>query len=89
MHGLVRIAQWSLLRNDAGWSCYEHDPKSAERHGHGWGLLRDWQQLPIVKDEDGWLGPRLPWEVPREIAAPLLASAKALSHSGPPGKPWN
>jgi hypothetical protein len=47
MYWLQRINQWSLVRNDEGWSCYEHDPDSAKLLGHGWGVLRDWQELPI------------------------------------------
>ncbi|GEM_PF-4715328 len=83
MYWLHRIDQWSLVRNDDGWSCYEHDPDSAQLLGHGWGVLREWQGLPIVKYEDAWLGPELPFEVPPEIAASLIASAKASGHGGP------
>lgn len=83
MYSVQRINQWSLVRNDGGWSCYEHDPNSAKLLGHGWGVLRDWQELPIVKHEDSWLGPKLPSEVPAEIASALLASAKASGHGGP------
>ena len=88
MYWLQRINQWSLVCNDDGWSCYEHDPDSAEHLGHGWGVLRDWQELPIVRYEDGWLGPGLPREVPTEVAEGLLASAKASGHGGPVVKPY-
>ncbi len=87
MYWLQRIEQWSLVRNDDGWSCYEHDPDSAKLLGHGWGVLRDWQELAVVKYEDGWLGPALPWELPAEIGERLLASAKASGHGGPVVRP--
>lgn len=87
MYWLQRIDQWSLVRNDDGWSCYMHDPESAKMLGHGWGVLREWRELPIMKDEHSWLGPVLPSEVPDEIATYLLVSARASCRGGPVVKP--
>lgn len=86
MYWMARIDQWSLVRNDEGWSCYEHDPQSAQLFGQGWGVLKHWQALPVTTYYGGWLGPELPPEVPAEIAGMLLASARASGHGGPVAK---
>ena len=82
MYRLVGIDGWVLVRNEDGWSCYEIDPESKEKYGHGWGSLREWHKLRATFDKDRYVCPVLPDEVPAEIGAKLIAMSKSMSDFG-------